>query len=225
MESLSPRSTRAFRAWLFYMAASAIATVLCILYVDRPLAEFLDSHVRHTAAFHVLNVGLHPVSMTAPLSLLFLLVAGGWALSGYGPRPWAAKPVVCALALAWGLASEFVFKRVFGRSWPDPTYLHQHLYGFHLLHGSDHWSSFPSGTAIGAAALATAVSLLWPRLRFLCILLGLACSAALVIDNFHWLSDVIAGCFLGVSIGWMSVLMIRIDVLSAGRPSHGNRHA
>jgi hypothetical protein len=28
-----------------------------------------------------------------------------------------------------------------------------------------------------------------------------------VINNFHWLGDVVAGVFLGASIGWMTVLL------------------
>ncbi len=28
-------------------------------------------------------------------------------------------------------------------------------------------------------------------------------------NNFHWLGDVVAGVFLGASIGWMTVLLQR----------------
>lgn len=47
----------------------------------------------------------------------------------------------------WAVAADIIFKHLFGRGWPDPTYLYDHLYGFHLLRGATHWDSFPSGRA------------------------------------------------------------------------------
>jgi membrane-associated phospholipid phosphatase len=73
------------------------------------------------------------------------------------------------------------------------------------MHGGPHWQSFPSGTAAISAAI---VSVLWtaiPRWRAIGVLsIALLC-VAVVITNYHWVGDVIAGTFLGTSIGWMTV--------------------
>ena len=52
------------------------------------------------------------------------------------------------------------------------------------------------------------MSVLWicyPRFRVLYALCMAAVAVALVAANFHFLGDVIAGGFLGVSTGWLTV--------------------
>jgi membrane-associated phospholipid phosphatase len=79
--------------------------------------------------------------------------------------------------------------------------------------GGPHWSSFPSGTATISAAIVATIWLIAPRLRLTCALLaGLVC-AAVIVTNQHWVSDVIAGAFLGASIGWMTVALLGSPVL------------
>jgi membrane-associated phospholipid phosphatase len=105
----------------------------------------------------------------------------------------------------WAISSEFVLKQIFGRGSADPTYLFKHLYGFRFLHASEGWTSFPSGTAIGAMTIATITCVRFPRWRVaVSILAGLAC-IGVTVTNGHWVSDVIAGMFLGACIGWMTV--------------------
>jgi membrane-associated phospholipid phosphatase len=66
-------------------------------------------------------------------------------------------------------------------------------------------SAFPSGHAIAATAIVTVLWIMTPRLRIPSVLLAAAVMSAMLINNFHWLSDMIAGAFLGLSIGWMTV--------------------
>jgi len=47
------------------------------------------------------------------------------------------------------------------------------------------------------------------RSRIIGALIVLLLCAAVVINNFHWLGDVVAGVFLGASIGWTTVLLQR----------------
>lgn len=196
------------RIWLFGFVSSAMLVIISITYVDRPLAEFFDSHFRHTIGWVVLNRALEPLKAIAVLALLLLFWAGYRSFCGHGLQPWAGKAVICCWAVVWGLATEFVFKQIFGRAWPEPTYTQNHLYGFRFLNASQHWSSFPSGTAIGSTALATTIGILFPRLRAGIAALAAMVCAAVVIENYHWLSDAIAGVFLGVSIGWMTIRFV-----------------
>jgi len=115
----------------------------------------------------------------------------------------------------WGLAAETIFKGISGRSWPDPAYVQNHLYGFHFLQGDPRASSFPSGHSIIAAAIVTVLWIRIPRLRIVSLLLASAVMCVLIVTNFHWVSDVIAGAYLGVAIGWMTV---RLDIAGYAAP-------
>ncbi|MGO9324935.1 MAG: phosphatase PAP2 family protein [Terracidiphilus sp.] len=92
-----------------------------------------------------------------------------------------------------------------GRGSPDPTYLAHHLYGFRFLHAGGGWTSFPSGTATIALTIVAITCLRLPHWRrAVSVLAGLVC-IGVTVTNGHWVSDVIAGVFLGACIGWMTV--------------------
>jgi membrane-associated phospholipid phosphatase len=107
--------------------------------------------------------------------------------------------------------ASIIFKRIFGRAWPDPTFVQNRINGFLLLHGGPHWHSFPSGTAAISAAIVSVLWILQPRWRALgALTVALLCSAV-VVTNHHWVGDVIAGTFLGTFIGWMTVRVAMPD--------------
>jgi membrane-associated phospholipid phosphatase len=195
----------AFRTWLLALALCAMAVGLCILCLDRPLAEFIDAHVRHTEFWMWLDLALRPFALVVVAALFFLFGCGVWSISGRQLRPWTEIPFFCSLSAIWAVGAEIILKRLLGRGWPDPTFVQDHLYGFHLLHGEAHWEAFPSGTAAVSTAILAVLWILKPRSRAGGLVIVIFLSAGVVVGNYHWLSDVIAGAFLGVSIGWATV--------------------
>ena len=203
------RDDAKFRAWLLAFGANVIVVVVCIAYVDRPVALFFDGHLRHTAAWIWFSRTLAPLDLVVIMALLFLLGCGTWVLSGHLLRPWTRTPLLCSWAGMWATAADIIFKHVFGRAGPDPAYIQNRVYEFRLLHGGPHWGSFPSGTAAISAAIASVVWIEMPRWRGTsAVIVALLC-VAVVITNYHWVGDVIAGAFLGTSIGWMTVRLQR----------------
>jgi undecaprenyl-diphosphatase len=59
------------------------------------------------------------------------------------------------------------------------------------------YASMPSGHATTAFAAAIAVGLLWPRLRSVMLIYALIIAVSRVVLDAHYLSDVIAGAFVG----------------------------
>lgn len=169
-------------------------------FVDRPLADFLEAHFRHTEPWIWLDTALRPLDLVIVGVLLFLVACGVLVLSGHQLRNWTTIPLLCCWSVMWAVCV-IVFKHVFGRGWPDPTYLQNRLYGFHWLHGVRLRDSFPSGTAAVSTAIASVLWIASPRSRIGGLLVVIALSGAVVITNYHWLSDVFAGAFLGVSTG------------------------
>jgi membrane-associated phospholipid phosphatase len=95
-----------------------------------------------------------------------------------------------------------VLKIAFGR--PNPTAFYEApLAGaFHPFRGEE-FSSFPSGHMMLAGAFLGVFFRLCPGLRSAALLLLSFGGALLVLGDWHFVSDVIAGTFLGFSAGLM----------------------
>jgi membrane-associated phospholipid phosphatase len=78
------------------------------------------------------------------------------------------------------------------------------VFNFSHFAGSPAYSSFPSGHSITAAALAFAVSAVWPKARPAMIVYALVIPATRLVLLAHHPSDVVAGALVGV-VGAMFV--------------------
>jgi len=196
----------ALRNWLLAFAATAIVVEVCFVFIDRPVAEFMEQHVRHTVTWIWITRALAPVASVVLLALVFILGCGLRLLSGRSLPSWTQTPLLCSWAAMLATAADTLLKRVLGRGVADPAYIQTHLWGFRFLRGAEPlWASFPSGSATIAAAIASVLWITKPRWRAMSVLAVFLLCAAVVITNYHWLADVIAGAFLGATIGWMTV--------------------
>jgi membrane-associated phospholipid phosphatase len=77
---------------------------------------------------------------------------------------------------------------------------------FNFVHfvGSEAYASFPSAHAITSAALAFAVSAVWPKARLPMIIYAILVAASRLVLLAHHPSDVVAGALVGV-VGAMAV--------------------
>jgi membrane-associated phospholipid phosphatase len=106
-------------------------------------------------------------------------------------------------------------KVIFGRTWPDTgapdivSFLGNGVYGFHFFHPGRSFESFPSAHATVAAAVLSVPWILFPRIRVLYFLGMLVVDVGLVALNLHFLSDTIAGTFLGFSTGLFTIALWR----------------
>lgn len=101
-----------FRRWQYALSVCVIAVVVCVMYVDRPAAEFFNMHVRHTGVWEWIGRLLAPFEVVPVAALFFLLGSGCWVLSGRQLAGWTSKPLICSWSAVWALAAEFVFKEI-----------------------------------------------------------------------------------------------------------------
>lgn len=127
-----------------------------------------------------------------------------------------------SMALAFFMKSSL--QEFFGRFGPryadSPTLIflrNKNLDGFHLLHQA---GSFPSGHMCVYGAGLMALALCYPRLKYLFLILGFLLGLSLILLNYHFLSDVIAGSYLGISI---SLAMRYLDRQLTLPPNVGGR--
>lgn len=174
--------------WL--MAGAVLAAIpLCILFVDRPVTEFLVAHPLP---------GLSRLVWLPRVFFLVALVTPFFARTLAQPARWKKALLLLSISVLWSIAVvELFLKRLAGRLGPD-AWLLDHQYGFHWFRGRFfRYQSFPSGEA---ALLMAAIGILWvlyPRWRWIYALAFLVEALALVTLQWHFISDVLAGGLIG----------------------------
>jgi membrane-associated phospholipid phosphatase len=180
------------------------------VWLDRPIALLAHDQFHHFDPFRKLT---HIPEFMTPLVVLAFAAAGLHALSGRPLPKLQTVAVLAAASLAVAAAVKDQLKFALGRTWPqtwvrnNPSFIHDGVYGFYPFHGGPEFAAFPSGHT---AAICAVISVLWicyPRFRLLYAVAIAIVAAGLIGAGFHFLSDVIAGGFLGVLTGWLTVML------------------
>ncbi len=184
------------RAWLVSLGACAAAGAFAFGHIDVPTARYFWRFGRF---LHPLNKPFGAALIVALESVVILTLVLARLLRGHLSRLAQTLALACLASMcAYGVNS-LVLKPFFGI--PTPTaVLHGARHALSLLQGSP-MSSFPSGHMVLAGAFAGVFmrlyrATLWPLAALL-----LLAAALLVIGDWHFLSDVLAGSFLGISAG------------------------
>jgi len=108
---------------------------------------------------------------------------------------------------------------IFGRYWPE-TWFQDHpslvgigAYGFHPFERGDDLGSFPSGHAARILSFAVVWFMSMPRVRAAGAVVSLAMLLSLVLMNYHFVGDVIAGAFLGGIIAAYAVHLAKLQTI------------
>ena len=183
------------RSWLLALACGAALVAASLLLADRSFAllmqrRFYDTPIYHAgrgvfACFEVGGVAL----LVAALALL--------AMRGRSLTRRMLQLVSTAAGGVVALLIAELLKAGLGRTPVYPTFLVDGVSAFHPLHRG----TFPSATTACVTAVMTMAWFSWPSGRLLWGLLGLLAPLMILITNSHWLSDVIAGAFLGWGLG------------------------
>jgi len=202
-------------------AACTILVVICVELVDRPVASWVHEHLgdHRWVWLHARYDGrLLPVGpftlMAGPAEALHriaALVFSGLVVAALaGWRPSARGRIVLALCLAVFAAVEInaAMKIAFGRTWPEswlgdnPSWVRNGVFGFFPFHGGRGWGSFPSGHTTGVVTPAAVLWVVWPEMRVVWVAIVVVVVAGLVGGNYHFVSDIIGGVFIGACLGF-----------------------
>lgn len=190
--------------WTFLIGIVLIA--LCYLYVDKPAADFAFNH-------HLERFSWWLKWPTYTLVIIFFVTAISIILTTIR---WCARVKVSHFEHVFFVASintwitakfKDILKYTFGRTWPatwtnnNPSWLNNHVYGFHFFHGGGGYASFPSGHMTVTLALITVLWIHFPKWRPLFAIIALSEAVALIGLYYHFVSDVLAGSLLGFTTG------------------------
>ena len=201
--SASPSVTFRVPRWVVWSAPLVLVAILVSYrWIDRPLSDALNQMPKagKVATEWVTELG-HSKYYFIGLPILIALLL--WR----GRRRWAMRAglFLGSVALA-GLAAP-ALKVIFGRYRPEAWWDHGH-WGFDLLRIKYEHGSFPSGHASVSGALMMAACLVAPRFWPMFVVLGGTVAFTRVMTGSHFLSDVIAGLYLGM----LSAVLMRHEL-------------
>jgi membrane-associated phospholipid phosphatase len=210
------------RSSLFWGALAGILIIVSYLWIDRPAAVLVHNVVRSKAPVQALCLrlsalpdlltGLWIIIVSIVPFFLWAVTTSRITLDG---RLQQLSVAACGSFLLSATA-KMILKWSCGRTWPEtwiydnPSYIRDGVYGFFPLHGGAGWSSFPSGHM---AAATTIVMIGWrfvPHLRLFWATIAIGAAIGLVAMNFHFVSDIVAGCYIGAV---SSAIAIRLAAL------------
>lgn len=191
------------QTWVSVLTFTAAATLISYFWIDRPVALFANAHLHGYPIFDrmTLITGWFP-----PIAVAVICIAGftkylGWQIPKFGEAL-----LLSSVSLIVARAAKDQLKIVFGRTWPEtwvnnnPSLIRDNVFGFNPFHGGAGYESFPSGHSTGICAVIAVLWIYYPRFRALYVLPVLMVTVGLVGANYHFVSDIIAGCFLGTAI-------------------------
>ena len=196
------------RRSLIALAICLGAVLVCYFWIDRPTAFFVDRHhLDQVKIFHWLTYPPPEVQTWSPLILTALALRRTWG-------PWSRwQKVLFVASVSLIVTDQFrvCLGDVCGRYWPEtwfqnnPSLIGNGTYGFHPFQRGDDLGSFPSGHAARILSFVFVWFMVMPRTRAIGATISVAMLVSLVLMNYHFVSDVIAGAFLGAIIAAYAV--------------------
>ena len=191
----------------------AIALTICVLcitvsyyWIDRPVAYFVHNELRGYR--DIFDVATRLPKLIGPFVTACTLVLGVRAVTRRRLTEIQTAIVLSALSLAVSDAPENWLKFAFGRTWPEtwvqdsPSLIH-----FNPFHGGPGFAAFPSGHMVAICAIMSVFWVMWARFRPIYAI----CIATVFIGelgaNYHFVSDLVAGGFLGFSVAWLIIAL------------------
>jgi len=204
------RLTAPLRRWLTVFAGCVTVVVASVLVIDRPVASFMSEHTRPLGLLRW-TVELHRWADEAALVIIVACALLATAAPRRRPSRLTATMFLTACAVIVTRAMKDQLQLAFGRTWPEtwvddnPSFIRDRVFRFDFFRGGEAYSSFPSGTTATITAMFAVLWWWYPRGRILyATAIGLV-AATLITSNFHFVSDVVAGGFIGMSAGWFAV--------------------
>jgi len=176
----------------------SVAVTACYLLVDLPFANWFQHLPDETrrpvkrSVKWITELGESGIYLAALLPTVAVL----WGLNH---RLWAAKLGLIAASIGAAGIAVNLMKVLFGRSRPG-AYFEAGAWGFDPFSIGYDFNSFPSGHAAVVGAIAMALVFIAPRLWPLFAAYAVTIGFTRVLTESHYISDVIAGLFLGAIV-------------------------
>lgn len=192
--------------WLIMALVTAVAIVLAFTYVDVPVSLFAARHLKFFD--HALEILFSSRKVLAIETAMVIILVAIRLVLGYLPPLAKAWAIGCMASICAFLVNDLLLKRLFGV--PSPFDLVAGAdHAFHFLHGAPQ-NGFPSGHMMLAGAFAGVFMQRYRLARPYFSALLLLAAVLLVAGNWHFLSDIFAGTYLGLATGFFAGYLLQI---------------
>lgn len=191
-------------SWKCFAGISSVVAVLVatgFYFLDTWLGEYIAQRVGY-AFLTSEEVSTIPDFLFKVVLVVTIL---GWAGHFFISRkkdvrsyPDLFEFIGCSVPFAFLL--KFALKYFTGRTNTREWLLNHHQYAFHLLQGGGAFAGFPSGHMAVFTALVLGICRYYPRLRSAGAVFLVFLALALIGTEYHFLSDVIAGAYVGLLV-------------------------
>lgn len=185
--------------WLLSLLICALLSAVAFVYLDVPIAHRVYGILGPAKSLGsgFASIILLSIEAVVALALIILRIMRGNLSPFRKATALACLTSICAYAI-----NDNALKLLFGV--PNPaSVLRGTQHAFHLLSGSPN-SSFPSGHMVLAGAFAGVFMRLYRNSILPLSALLLTAAALLILGDWHFISDVIAGAFIGISAGLLA---------------------
>jgi membrane-associated phospholipid phosphatase len=184
----------------------AAVVLLCILWVDRAVTLLLAQNMPQVIDAHAAEV--------PDLLIPITLAVSGASWAGYAwltlkksksPLRHVFATIGLSSLLSFGAKDllQFLFGRLTPREWlASPAVAQFHFFGADGISGA-----FPSGHMSVFTPVLMALYRIFPSMHALWIALWAALAIALVGGSYHFVSDVVAGAYLGFAIDCLALYL------------------
>lgn len=182
---------------LYTACMTFIACSVSYLFIDQPLASIAYYSLPKTYLYNIADF-ISTISEPSLWAGLFLILAIISSIC-FIRRRHHHKLYIITLSLFIAILVVTLLKYTLARYRPI-LFLEQNLYGFHGFSMKNHFNSFPSGHATLAFAGLLGFSNIFNKKSLTITLIMIACIIAIsrIIMAQHYLSDVIAGSYIGI---------------------------
>jgi len=214
------RFSAPLRNWCVGLAITATGVIASYLWLDQPIAFFVHRNIADKTIF----VWLQRIPVLFLLLSFFFLAWCGF--SSLMDRPFSRVQSVglaCSISFVTANFITNQLKYAFGRTWPEtwiqnnPSLIQSGVFGFNPFHGGPGFASFPSGHAAVLCAVITVLWWTYPNLRPIYAVCVAAVAIGLIGANYHFLSDIFGGVFVGVSVGYITIKILSGKLFSESR--------
>ncbi|MDV6328533.1 phosphatase PAP2 family protein [Idiomarina sp. Sol25] len=220
---LKPNSAVGFSSSLLI---TILTVMLCVNYIDHQVVTYLNEHPFKESIGVSIILSI-PVLMGL-FSILYILAYVLTLYKKVGTSLYKDMFIITVTYMVTVSIKNFL-KIAFGRTWPNqtPSFFPDDniasglkdrgqliTEGFHPFTGLREFASFPSGSTSIAVCFLIMLAVLFPKTRIPAFVIGLSVSVLLVLTNIHYVSDVIAGLFIGTSAALLSLKVTGRDTTS-----------